>query len=286
MKQIISASRRTDIISYHYEWLLKCIKQRQVYVENPLFKGKQYKVSLDKEDVHTLVLWSKDFKNFIANPNELADFNLYFQFTVNLYSSLIEPNVPTWNTCKKQLKTLIDLYGQNNITIRFDPILFCKNDFATLESAMIDRYNKLELICSFLEQEGYGRVRIVTSYYDMYPSSLSYMKKKNIELFTPTSPQLVLFFKTLSDITLKHGMNIYTCCETADLTDGYIKAGACLDHEILSFNADEKCTSIKDNSQRKLCNCVKSKDIGSYFSMSNGQICQHGCVYCYARKEK
>ncbi len=67
MKEVISASRRTDMPAYYLDRLTGFIKQRFAEVRNP-YSGKKYIVSLKPEDVHTLVLWSKNFKHLLENP--------------------------------------------------------------------------------------------------------------------------------------------------------------------------------------------------------------------------
>ena len=90
MKKIISISRRADVIAQSYDWLKNCFLEEEVTLQNPYFKNKKYTVSLKKENIHSIVLWSKDFTNFVRNPSFLLDYSLFFQYTINLYPKNIE----------------------------------------------------------------------------------------------------------------------------------------------------------------------------------------------------
>ena len=45
MKTIISASRRTDIPAFYYDWLQECLKNKEVELSNPMYPEKKYKVN-------------------------------------------------------------------------------------------------------------------------------------------------------------------------------------------------------------------------------------------------
>lgn len=77
VKEVISCSRRTDIPSCYYEWLQDRLSEGFVTIVNP-FNKVPHTISLKKEDVHSIVLWSKNYQNVIDNPGKLNDYNLYF----------------------------------------------------------------------------------------------------------------------------------------------------------------------------------------------------------------
>lgn len=56
---IISASRRTDIPAYYFDWLLERLKEQFVLVRNPMNQRQVSRVSLKPELVDGIVFWSK-----------------------------------------------------------------------------------------------------------------------------------------------------------------------------------------------------------------------------------
>ncbi|MEW6517067.1 MAG: DUF1848 family protein [candidate division FCPU426 bacterium] len=72
MAEIISASRRTDLARMFPSVFSGWLEQKWVEVKNP-FSGQVRHVSLDPSDVHTIVLWSKDFSRLLANECKLLD---------------------------------------------------------------------------------------------------------------------------------------------------------------------------------------------------------------------
>ncbi|MHC1592009.1 MAG: DUF1848 family protein, partial [Candidatus Helarchaeales archaeon] len=58
MKTVISASRRTDIPAFYLDWFIERIHEGFVDVKNPFYPKQKSRVSLRKEDVHSIVLWS------------------------------------------------------------------------------------------------------------------------------------------------------------------------------------------------------------------------------------
>ena len=91
MRTVISASRRTDIPTHYYDWLREGLRRGEVEVTVP-FNRQVIRVSLRAEDVHTIVLWSKDFRHVVRDLDFWKTQRLYFNFTLNdcIY---LEPNV-------------------------------------------------------------------------------------------------------------------------------------------------------------------------------------------------
>ena len=98
MKNVISASRRTDLVAFFPEWLSSVLEEKSARIYGP--SGFTHTVDLSPEQIHTIVLWSKNFSKLIHNAYRLRDLlqrynQLYFQFTITgLGGSLIELMVP------------------------------------------------------------------------------------------------------------------------------------------------------------------------------------------------
>lgn len=123
LKLVISASRRTDLPRFHYGWLQQALAAGEAVVANPRFPASSYRVDLRPERVHSIVLWSKDYANVLHDPGRLADYNLYFHYTINNYSPLLEPRVPSYRESLRTLAGLLERYRPEQFTIRFDPVL-------------------------------------------------------------------------------------------------------------------------------------------------------------------
>ena len=84
----------------------------------------------------------------------------------------------------------------------------------------------------------------------------------------------------MSNTAKEKGFEVLTCAEDIDLSEYGIERGKCIDDKLISRILNKKITLRKDPGQRKLCCCVKSKDIGI------NNTCLFGCQYCYATNSK
>lgn len=271
MKDIISCSRRTDIPAFYYDKLQGWLKDKSITCVNPYYPEKEYVVDLSPEQIHSIVLWSKDFSKVADNPGYLSLYNLFFQYTITLYGSYIEPKVPTFNQTCKTLEKLINQYNSRQFNIRFDPIFFA--DFIT--STYNSRLLLFHKLCRTLNDLGYDKSTITTSYISMYGPVKKRLGNTELEMIDCSQEDKIKFFEELWLISRSYGYDLYACAND-DLTNiAGIKKAHCIDKDILT-ELFGKCTTSKDSGQRKSCGCVKSKDIGGYLT------CNHGCVYCYA----
>jgi hypothetical protein len=129
MKKIISASRRTDLVAFFPEWLASAVDREEAKIYGP--SGHTYTVDLSPQNVHTVVLWSKNFENLIDNNFKLKDVlrkydQLYLHFTITgLGGSFMEQGVPHPAVALSQLDDLVTIVGTpRRVSIRFDPIIW------------------------------------------------------------------------------------------------------------------------------------------------------------------
>jgi len=134
--------------------------------------------------------------------------------------------------------------------------------------------------------------RVIISIYDEYAGSkrrLLALEKDGLCKTLPHYdreghflPETKALLAELARIAKSVGMEMQSCAEKEELAALGIKAGACIDGELIREIAGEKKSLIdikgRDKNQRPLCRCVPSVDIGSYGT------CPAGCVYCYARR--
>ena len=270
MKQVISCSRRTDIPAFYYEWLQKVLQEKSVTLVNS-FNDKEYTVDLDPEKVHSIVLWSKDFSNVLKHPGLLENYKLYFQYTITgRGGSQFEPNVPSWHQSIEKLSRLANRYGGDAINWRFDPLFVEKgHEFKKLVSAFQTIAQHVATIgvtrCTISFIEFYGKVKNRLNDRKIYLDELS--EDTKIEL----SQQIVDCAKTL-------GLKVHMCAQEFESKVNGGDCLGCIDGHILTDLYGGKVSLAKDSSQRKLCKCTKSIDIGSY----KNQPCEFKCAYCYA----
>jgi hypothetical protein len=262
---IISASRRTDIPSYYSEWFLNRIKEKFVYVRNPMNVHQISKISLDPELVDCIVFWSKNPKPMIDKLQFINEYKYYFQFTLNPYESDIEARLPPKTEIIETFKKLSDIIGPQKVIWRYDPILFNNKYSMTYH---IDKFEKLASVL-----KGYTE-KVTFSFIDFYKRITEKIKLLGITDISTGEKNFIA--QNFSEIARNNNLLIDTCAEDIDLSGYGITPARCIDDRLISKITGYNLLVEKDKNQRKECGCVKSKDIGEY------NTCSNGCVYCYA----
>jgi hypothetical protein len=283
IKPVISASRRTDMPAFYYEWLQEMLAKGSVELPNPIFQNKTYSVDLRPESVHSIVLWSKDFKNVLKEPRHLENYNLYFQYTINNYSKVLEPNVPEYKDSLKVLEGLLKKYDPKQFNIRFDPIIISRMGEInpTIEKPEKARLIVFEQLCKDIKALGMEECKVTTSYLALYGHVKNIIEKSDLGIIHLKEEEQVLFFEKMIAIANKYGITLYSCASPIlEKVDG-MKMGHCIDGELLEELFGGRVKKSKDNGQRQACGCTYSKEIGVYARNTNGMKCLHGCKYCY-----
>lgn len=263
---IISASRKTDIPAFFSEWFINRIKEGYVYSRNPMNAHQISKIPLSPDVVDCIVFWTKDPIPMIPRLDELQDYTYYFQFTLTGYGKDMEPNLPDK---KRKLipafKQLSEKIGPECVIWRYDPIAF--NEKYTPEYH-IRAYSYIAG-----ELKGYTKKSVI-SFVDMYQKIQKAMQEMNIN--EASDKAMYSFAQKLYDIARTNEMVLATCAEKIDLASIGIEHNACIDGKLIAKLCGGTLKAKKDPSQRTDCQCVESRDIGSY------NTCSHGCRYCYA----
>ena len=263
---IISASRKTDIPAYYSEWFINRIKAGFAYSRNPMNAHQISRIPLDPEVVDCIVFWTKNPIPMIPRLDELKDYTYYCQFTLTGYGRDMEANLPDK---KKELipafKQLSDKIGAERVIWRYDPIAF--NETYTPEYHL----NAFSQIAE--ELNGYTE-KCVISFVDMYSKIQKNMQEMSVGEMT--EEEMRAFAKELVTVTKENDMVLATCAEKIDLSDLGIEHNACIDAAVIERICGGTLKAKKDPSQRQECQCVESREIGSY------NTCANGCRYCYA----
>jgi len=262
---IISASRRTDIPSYYSEWFFNRIKEKIVYVKNPMNIHQISKISLEPDVVDCIVFWSKNPKPMVDKLQLLQDYSYYFQFTLNPYGQDIEINLPLKDELIETFKKLSDMVGPERIIWRYDPVLL--NEKYNIPYH-IENFGKFASIL-----KGYTE-KVTFSFIDFYKGITKNIK--TIKTHEITTEEKNIIAEKFSQIAKENNLLIDTCAEDIDLSKYGITHARCIDDRLITKIIGYNFSAEKDKTQRLECGCIKSIDIGEYNSCSNG------CIYCYA----
>ena len=273
---IISASRRTDIPAFFSEWFINRVRVGWCQVPNPLNYNQLSYVSLKPKDVEAIVFWSKNPEPLLKYLHELDErgFKYYFQFTLNDYPSIIEPNIPVRSERIETFYRVSEHLSPLHVIWRYDPIIisdqtnfdYHRKKFSEIARALkgctrrvtislVDYYKKTDRRFLELEREGFHFYREASS-----------------------SDTIRSLLKDLSVIAENNGMEIFTCAEEHNYSEVGVRPGSCIDSELLYRLWSIEVQNKKDPTQRNSCLCNVSKDIGL------NDTCSHGCSYCYSTR--
>ena len=270
---IISVSRRTDIPAFFTDWFMKRIDEQYCTMVNPFNRNQVSYISLKPQDVEAMVFWTKNARPLMPHLEKLKQlgYSYYFQYTVNGYGEILEPNVPSLDECIETFCELSSMVGPEKVIWRYDPIIISNK-------TGID-YHK-ERFSYILERLCQATRRIVISIVDDYRKATINFKRlqqSGIEVsLIKDAAEVGGLVHYIADASASHNLEVFSCAETFDLQPYGIKAGKCIDDELIKELFDIRVGSNKDKSQRAECGCIVSKDIGHY------DTCLHGCSYCYA----
>ncbi|GAH74043.1 unnamed protein product, partial [marine sediment metagenome] len=184
---IISCSRRTDIPAFLMDWVIDKIQIGYVDVVNPFNRKQVSRVSLKSEDVRCWVWWSKNFKAWIKTYEKNKQIfksymGHYFQFTINSPSEL-EKNIKiSLEDRFAQLEWLINEFGSNAVSFRFDPIIIYKKKDENRIKSNLDKFEYIIEKVSAL-----GLKEMIFSFATIYTKVNNRMRARG---FIPLDPPL------------------------------------------------------------------------------------------------
>lgn len=282
-KQVISASRRTDIPAFYMEWFMDSLGQGCFDVENP-YNKKRFRVTVTPDNTHTIVFWSKNFGPFLdGNYGEdlrREGYHLFFNFTVNSHDPLLEPNVPPMPEKLVQMRELARRFDPRAVTWRFDPICHYRDNNGQIQNNLSD----FSLIAG--EAAKAGITRCVTSFADLYSKVMArtVLGHPGFSFSDLSMEDKILTVLSMESRLSLLGIRLDLCCEKDLLSrlpgQSKVNGAACIPNDELIGLFGGGISRAKDSGQRKSkgCGCSISKDIGSY----RLQPCFHNCLFCYA----
>ncbi|WP_022664786.1 DUF1848 family protein [Desulfospira joergensenii] len=297
--QIISASRRTDIPGGYTDWFMDRIQKGGFRIKNP-YNQKERFVSVTPDNTHSIVFWSKNYGPFLDREADriLTDlgYPLFFNFTINSQSTVLEPGIPPLGERLSQLARLSGRFGPDRIAWRFDPICFFKKDDGRMENNLKD----FPIIADAAADLGIPKC--VTSFYDAYAkvkrrvNQMISRGKPKITFHDPGQEEKIKILERMAAFLGSRKIRLSLCCESGlfreisekqenvpdqkESPGPFMEENACIDGPLLKRIYKGNPLLARDYGQRsKLgCRCTKSIDIGSY----EDHPCFHDCLFCYA----
>lgn len=254
-KKIISASRRIDMVGTDPQGLVRVLDEK-----------------CPPENVHTLVIWTKNATNLFEYKPLLQKVKQYDQLFIHysvtgMGGSFLEPGIEPTEKAMSRLDSLVALVGDpRRIRFRFDPIVHLRFSHG-------ETYTNLRYFEKLAPQIAACGIRDVSiSWMSTYRKVISRLQKAGIEVVNFSHKQWQQELAWLQEIAAAHQLKLHGCCvpgmERSRCIDGFLL------NELHPFG--EKCSTRKAKGQRTECGCTESWDIGWYYE------CVHGCRYCYA----
>jgi hypothetical protein len=267
---IVSASRRSDIPAFYSAWFMEHLRRGEITVKNPFRPAQEKRVSLKKQDVDAFIFWSRDPRPLMKHLDEIEKngYAYYFLITDTGYPRFLEPHTPGTEEAVIFFKELARRIGRRRLVWRYDPVMFTAG---TEFDFHIRNFSSLARLLSPFA------FRVIVSFFDPYAKVQRRLLKEGIEAGKATGSlgQQTDLLARFAAIAAGSGLEIQSCAEAA--SGAGVHPGKCIDEELLNELFGLNLAYRKDPSQRKLCLCQQSVDIGSYGT------CRHGCLYCYAR---
>jgi len=266
---IISASRRTDLPAFHAAQFASDLKNGFTQAINPFRPSLIKKVSLNPADVDAIFFWTRNPAPMLPYLPMLKDKSIpaFFLVTITGYPGFFEPGAPKIHEIENSLALLAASLGREQISWRYDPIIFSPTSHLDFHLENFSRL--LPLIAPFVS-------RIIFALFHPYRRALIRLHRAGIEPRTPSIAELSLLGSSLAAAAETYHLPLQSCALPPKMTLGGIPAGKCIDETLLKSAGRIPLPYKKDPGQRKNCLCHAAVDIGSY------RTCAHGCLYCYA----
>ena len=272
---IVSASRRTDIPAFYSRWFINRVRAGYCTVPNPFNLNQVSRISLAPQEVDVISFWTRNARPFFPYLEELDQrgCRFYFLYTLLDYPHQIDPFSPAAAQAVRTFRELVERIGPQRVIWRYDPILFTQQ---TGPDFHIDTYRRLAEAL-----RGYTQRSVISfmTHYSKAQPRLQEMARHGAALTPfrgPAETWFGGFVRSLVNSAAENDMTIQSCASELDLAPYGVLPGKCVDDEYIQDVFGIEVAHQKDPGQRKLCGCVRSRDIGMYDS------CLFGCQYCYA----
>ncbi len=268
-REIISASRRTDIPAYFSDWFLRRLEAGWCEYWHA-FSKRWFRVSLRAEEVAGVVFWTKNPGPLLPGLDAVrARFPFYVHFTITGHPRQMEPGVIPWQEAVTQAQEISRRFGPDALVWRFDPLVFTQLGG---EEDALARFRQLAA-----RLEG-ATGECVVSFMSPYRRQRRAFGAAGLIQQKPGPETRRALPQRLAEVAGRHGMSVTMCCNDESVGESVGKAH-CIDPERLRRVGAELPARVPPAPSRPQCGCRRSLDIGAY------DLCAGGCVYCYANQD-
>ncbi len=256
LPRVISASRRMDMPACAPQKLAEILEKK-----------------CPPENVHTVVLWTKNAANILHHGDLNRILRRYDQIFV-LYTitgmggTVLEPGVPKPEDAMAVLPGLVQFTGHpHRVAVRFDPL----QKFETRTGEILTNVPFFKELARTLN--GLEMRTVFTSWVNMYPKVARRLARYGLRNIGFSAQERRLVCQRLLEQAVFYGLELDGCCISE------LPGRGCIQGALLNdLHPRGRITSVKRaKSQRPNCRCTESRDIGWYYT------CAHGCVYCYGQ---
>jgi hypothetical protein len=266
---IVSASYRTDIPAFYGRWFLRRLEAGFCRVASP-YGGGDYEVSLRPGEVDGFVLWTRNLRPLLAaldRVRQVAPFVV--QFTLTGYPRSLENSVIGADDAVAQLREVRRRFGPRAAVWRYDPVVFTDAlDAATHAASFV----RLTQVLAGTTDE------VVLSVMHPYRKTARNLDRADLAWRDPPTEEKRALLLRLAGIAREAGLRP-TLCSQPELLGPGLDEARCIDAARLS-DIGQQAVAAPIAGNRPGCCCARSRDIGAY------DTCPHGCVYCYAVRDR
>lgn len=261
---ILSASRRTDLPGYHAESCATRIRRRIDGLRSRRLAG--------------VVFWTKHIKPFLPGGalNKLVEFeieNPFVNLTVTgLGKTTLEPGAPSTEEVLSNLKQLVEAFhgAPWRIRWRFDPL--------------IKDHSSLATFARIADAMASCKIRTCTFSFPAYRSLKGDLTPQFEKAGIPRwrGDEKARFLTEMANIAADLDIELLSCSQPENLEmHPSVRPAQCIPADLIQRGYPDDLTFdfAPDRSQRTLCRCIESEDIGDY----ERDLCKSECAYCYSK---
>lgn len=271
---IVSASYRTDIPAFYADWFARRLEAGWASYRNP-YSGRSHRLRLDPEAAEAFVFWTRNLGPFFPVLDQLTAAKRPFvvQFTLTGYPAALERATIPPETAVAQLRRLAERFGPRVCVWRYDPVFlsdatpadFHRRQVAGLARALRGTLDEVtfsfaQIYAKTARNAGRAAARHGFAWQDPEPEAKRALLAE------------------LAGLAADEGLTP-TLCSQPELLAPPLEPARCIDAARLSAVAGRPIAA-RTKGNRPGCLCAESRDLGAYDS------CPHGCVYCYAVRDR